>query len=115
MTLRSSQTPLRCVIIACPCALRVSDLPQNFVDMVAPGVCARRLSRTNAEALEWMENVDTLVVDKTGTLTAGSRASSDLPRSARSARTSAAPRLEPRTGQRAPAGCAICSRAEDAA
>jgi ATPase, P-type (transporting), HAD superfamily, subfamily IC len=57
------------LIIACPCAL---GLATPMAVMV--GTWTRRTCRVlvrNAEALELMEKVDTLVLDKTGTLTEG--------------------------------------------
>jgi len=57
------------LIIACPCALGLAT-PMSI--MVGVGRAARSgLLVKNAEALERMERVDTLVVDKTGTLTEG--------------------------------------------
>ena len=57
------------LVIACPCALGLAT-PMSI--MVGVGRAARSgLLVKNAEALERMERVDTLVVDKTGTLTEG--------------------------------------------
>ncbi|MBN8961871.1 MAG: heavy metal translocating P-type ATPase [Rhizobiales bacterium] len=57
------------LIIACPCALGLAT-PMSI--MVGVGRAARSgLLVKNAEALERMERIDTLVVDKTGTLTEG--------------------------------------------
>ena len=57
------------LIIACPCALGLAT-PMSIMVGVGRGASAGVLIR-NAEALERMEKVDTLVVDKTGTLTEG--------------------------------------------
>ena len=57
------------LIIACPCALGLAT-PMSIMVGVGRGASAGVLIR-NAEALERMETVDTLVVDKTGTLTEG--------------------------------------------
>ena len=57
------------LIIACPCALGLAT-PMSIMVGVGHGAQAGVLIR-NAEALERMERVDTLVVDKTGTLTEG--------------------------------------------
>jgi len=57
------------LIIACPCALGLAT-PMSI--MVGTGRAARAgVLIKNAEALEVLERVDTLVVDKTGTLTEG--------------------------------------------
>ncbi|MBR1142080.1 heavy metal translocating P-type ATPase [Bradyrhizobium sp. AUGA SZCCT0431] len=57
------------LIIACPCALGLAT-PMSIMVGVGRGAQAGVLIK-NAEALERMERVDTLVVDKTGTLTEG--------------------------------------------
>jgi Cu+-exporting ATPase len=57
------------LIIACPCALGLAT-PMSIMVGVGRGAHAGMLIR-NAEALERLEKIDTLVVDKTGTLTEG--------------------------------------------
>jgi Cu+-exporting ATPase len=57
------------VIIACPCALGLAT-PMSMGVAVGKGASAGVLI-TSAEALERMGKVDTLVIDKTGTLTEG--------------------------------------------
>jgi Cu+-exporting ATPase len=60
------------LIIACPCALGLAT-PMSI--MVAMGQGARSgVLFKNAEAIEVLRDVDTLIVDKTGTLTVGSPA-----------------------------------------
>jgi len=57
------------LIIACPCALGLAT-PMSIMVGVGRGAQAGVLIK-NAEALERFETIDTLVVDKTGTLTEG--------------------------------------------
>jgi Cu+-exporting ATPase len=57
------------LIVACPCALGLAT-PMSIMVGVGKGAGAGVLIK-NAEALERLEKVDTLIVDKTGTLTEG--------------------------------------------
>jgi Cu+-exporting ATPase len=57
------------LIIACPCALGLAT-PMSIMVGVGRGAHAGVLIK-NAEALERLERIDTLVIDKTGTLTEG--------------------------------------------
>jgi Cu+-exporting ATPase len=57
------------LIIACPCALGLAT-PMSIMVGTGRGAVAGVLIK-NAEALEVMEKIDTLIVDKTGTLTEG--------------------------------------------
>jgi Cu+-exporting ATPase len=57
------------LIVACPCALGLAT-PMSMTVAMGRGAQAGVLFR-NAESLELLEEVDTLVLDKTGTLTAG--------------------------------------------
>ena len=57
------------LIIACPCALGLAT-PMSIMVAIGKGATGGVLFK-NAEAIEIMKKVDTLVVDKTGTLTVG--------------------------------------------
>jgi len=57
------------LIIACPCALGLAT-PMSIMVGIGRGASSGVLFK-NAEALETMEKIDTLIVDKTGTLTEG--------------------------------------------
>ena len=64
------------LIIACPCALGLAT-PMSILVAVGRGASVGVLVR-NAETLETLARVDTLVVDKTGTLTEGKPAVADI-------------------------------------
>lgn len=64
------------LIIACPCALGLAT-PMSIMVATGRGAQAGVLIR-DAEALERFANVDTIIVDKTGTLTEGAPAVSDV-------------------------------------
>jgi Cu+-exporting ATPase len=64
------------LIIACPCALGLAT-PMSIMVGVGRGAAAGILIR-NADALEQLEKVDTLVIDKTGTLTLGKPSVTDI-------------------------------------
>ena len=64
------------LIIACPCALGLAT-PVSIMVGVGRGASQGVLIK-NAEALELLEKVDTLVVDKTGTLTEGRPSVTDI-------------------------------------
>src|SRR6476469_6018192 len=57
------------LIIACPCALGLAT-PMSIMVATGRGASSGVLFR-DAEAIEQLRNVDTLIVDKTGTLTVG--------------------------------------------
>ncbi len=64
------------LIIACPCALGLAT-PMSIMVAAGKGATAGILFR-NAEAIEIMQKVDTLVIDKTGTLTVGKPKLTDI-------------------------------------
>jgi Cu+-exporting ATPase len=64
------------LIIACPCALGLAT-PMSIMVGVGRGAQAGVLIK-NAEAFERVERIDTIVVDKTGTLTEGKPAVTDI-------------------------------------
>jgi Cu+-exporting ATPase len=64
------------LIIACPCAVGLAT-PISMTVAMGEGARAGILFR-NAEAIERMRDIDTLVIDKTGTLTLGRPALTDL-------------------------------------
>ncbi len=64
------------LIIACPCALGLAT-PMSIMVGIGRGAQAGVLIR-NAEALERMEKIDTIVIDKTGSLTEGKPAVTNI-------------------------------------
>ena len=91
------------LIIACPCALGLAT-PMSI--MVATGRAAQAgVLFRDAEAIENLRTIDTLIVDKTGTLTEGTPAFRTLvPVAGFTAERGAAAGRQPRPGQRTPAG-----------
>jgi Cu+-exporting ATPase len=95
------------LIIACPCALGLAT-PMSIMVGVGRGAAHGILIR-NAEALERLEKVDTLVIDKTGTLTVGHPEISDLTGGSETVRLAAS--LE--RGSEHPIAAAILAAARD--
>ena len=90
------------LIIACPCALGLAT-PMSIMVGVGRGAQSGVLIK-NAEALERFEKVDTLVVDKTGTLTEGRpRVTAVRPAPGFDRERPAAARRQPRARERASA------------
>ena len=91
------------LIIACPCALGLAT-PMSIMVATGEGATLGVLFR-NAEAIEVLRKVDTLVVDKTGTLTEGKPEArvGRAPLRVSDEDGAAAARGEPRARQRAPA------------
>ena len=90
------------LIIACPCAVGLAT-PISITVAMGQGALNGILFR-NAEAVEKLREVDTLVVDKTGTLTLGQAAARRPgPRWRRAGVRRARPRRESRAGERASA------------
>ena len=87
------------LIIACPCALGLAT-PMSIMVGVGRGAQLGILVR-NAEALERLEKIDTLAIDKTGTLTEGKPTLTEIAAAPGIPKTSSPPRRVGRIGQRA--------------
>ena len=88
------------LIIACPCALGLAT-PMSIMVGVGQGAQTGVLIK-NAEALEHLEKVDTLVVDKTGTLTEGKPAVTAIVPRLAIEKTIPSPCRQRRAGKRTP-------------
>ena len=97
------------LIIACPCALGLAT-PMSIMTATGRGAQAGVLIR-DAEALERFETIDTLIVDKTGTLTEGKpRLVAVLPEAGLRGRRCPAPCRDAGEGVRASTGRSDCER-----
>ena len=101
------------LIIACPCALGLAT-PMSIMVGVGRGARLGVLIK-NAEALERLEKVDTLVVDKTGTLTEGRPSLTHVVAGRRVRREEVLRLAAASNGLRAPAGAGRSSRAAERA
>ena len=91
------------LIIACPCALGLAT-PMSIMVAIGRGAQAGVLFK-DAEAIERLREIDTLVIDKTGTLTEGKPSlASVVPRDGRRRRDTSRCRGDARARQRASAG-----------
>jgi P-type Cu+ transporter len=100
------------LIIACPCALGLAT-PMSIMVATGRGATSGVLFR-NAEAIEVLRRVDTLVVDKTGTLTEGKpRLVSVLPVAGRTEGDLLRPAASLERGSEHPLAAAIVAGAEE--
>ena len=99
------------LIIACPCALGLAT-PMSIMVATGKGATMGVLFK-NAEAIETMRKIDTLVVDKTGTLTLGKPKLTGVVAVAGMSRgTSSCACGKPGKGKRTPAGGSHCGRGD---
>ncbi len=97
------------LIIACPCALGLAT-PMSVMTATGKGATMGVLFK-NAEAIEMMRQIDTLVVDKTGTLTRGQASVGGDGARVESGRSDAVTtRRDAGAGQRTSAGRRYCQR-----